>query len=147
LSKLKGKNPKGKNKMTLENVQKILSEKKRGTYFTIVYKSTYGEYAKTTTTTIRLCNYYNVVKKEPQQGAKKSTNDKYLGNNLIFNENTQKTRLQVFLTNCKNHTPRNVYEYQGNEITSVEFYEGTHKKPSNVSVMFTIDINNIVAIY
>ena len=133
--------------MTLNEIQEKLNAKRKGTYFTIVYKGIYGDYSKTTTTTVRLCNYYHVVKKEPQQDTKKVSNDKYLGNNLIFNENTQKTRLQVFLTNGKYHTPKSVYEYQGNEITSVEFYEGTHKKPSNVSVMFTIDINNIVAIY
>lgn len=133
--------------MTLQEIQNKLNSKKRGTYFTITFKKNYGEYAKTTTTTVRLANYYKVVGKEPKQDTKKNTNDKYLGNNLIFNENTQKTRLQVFLTNCKNHTPKNVYEYKGNEISAVEFYEGTNKKPSNISIMFTIDINDLVAIH
>ena len=133
--------------MTLQEIQEKLSAKKRGAFFTIVYKKFYGDYSKTTTTTVRLANYYSVVKKEPKQGEKKPSNDKYLGNNLIFNENTQKTRLQVFLTNCKYHAPKNIYEYQGKEITSVEFYENVNKKPNNISVMFTIDINDIVAIY
>ena len=133
--------------MTLQEVQEKLSSKKKGQYFTIVYKKVYGEYSKTTRTTVRLADYYKVVKKEPLQGTKKNTNDTHLGNNLIFNENTQKTRLQVFLTNCKYHQPKSIYEYQGNEITAIEFYEGVNKKPSNVSIMFTIDINDLVAIY
>ena len=133
--------------MTLQEIQEKLSAKRKGTYFTLTFKKHYGECSKTTTTTVRLANYYHVVKKEPQEGTKKNTNDKYLGNNLIYNENTQKTRLQVFLTNCKYHQPKSVYEYQGEEISVEEFYERTNKKPSNVSVMFTIDINDIVAIY
>ena len=133
--------------MTLQEIQEKLSAKKKGTYFTIKYRKHYGDYTQTTITTVRLANYYHVVKKEPQEGAKKNTNDKYLGNNLIFNENTQKTRLQVFLTNCKYHLPKSVYEYQGQEISVEEFYEGSGKKPSNVSVMFTLNINDIVEIY
>ncbi len=132
--------------MTQEQVQNILNKKRKGTYFTLTYKKNYGEYTKTTTTTVRIANYYHVVKKEPQEGAKKVSNDTYLGNNLIFNQNTQKTRLQVFLTNNPNHKAKSIYEYQGEEISKEEFYEGTHKKPSNVSVMFTIDIAEIVAI-
>jgi len=133
--------------MTLQEIQEKLSAKRKGTYFTLTFTKHYGECSKTTTTTVRLANYYHVVKKEPQEGTKKNTNDKYLGNNLIYNENTQKTRLQVFLTNCKYHQPKSVYEYQGEEISVEEFYKRTNKKPSNVSVMFTIDINDIVAIY
>lgn len=132
--------------MTQEQVQNILNTKKRGTYFTIKYSKKYGDYNKTTTTTVRLANYYHVVKKEPKSDTNKVSSDKYLGNNLIFNENTQKTRLQVFLTNNPHHKAKSVYEYQGEEITKEEFYQGTNKKPSNVSVMFTIDIADIVAI-
>ena len=133
--------------MKTQEIQDILKTKKKGTYFTIVYRKHYGEYTQTTTTTVRLANYYKVVKKEPQESTKKNTNDVYLGNNLIFNQNTQKTRLQVFLTNCKYHQPKSVYEYQGQEISVEEFYEKSGKKHHNVSVMFTIDVNDIVAIY
>lgn len=133
--------------MTQKEIQEKLSAKRKGTYFTLMYRKHYGDYTQTTTTTVRLANYYHVVKKEPATSAKKNTHDIYLGNNLIFNENTQKTRLQVFLTNNKYHHPKSVYEYQGSEISVEEFYEGSGKKPSNVSVMFTLNIEDIVAIY
>ena len=133
--------------MTLEQIQEKLNQIKKGTYFTIIYKKSYGDYTKTTKIVVRLANYYNVVKKEPLQGAKSNSSDIHLGNNLIYNTNTNKTRLQVFLTNCPYHKPQSIYEYQGNEIDKDTFYQGTNKKPSNVSVMFTLDINDIVAIH
>lgn len=137
--------------MTLNEIQLALSTKKRGTWFTIVYKKVIGDYAKTTTHTVRLVNYYSVAnkesQKEPQQGAKKVSNDIHLGNNLIYNLNTHKTRLQVFLTKCHNHKPHSIYEYQGNTIDKEQFIEGTHYKSSAPSMLYTIDISNIVAIY
>ena len=143
--------------MKLTTIQEILKTKKRGQYFTIVYCKAIGDYTKTTTTTVRLVDYNNVkavkeakakkLMENPtqQQTSPKKSNDTHLGNNLIYNANTNKTRLQVFLTN--HHKPHCVYEYQGNEIDRETYYEGTHEKPSTPSIMFTINIDNIIAIY
>ena len=132
--------------MTLNELQNKLNGMKRGRYFAITYKHTYGEYAKTTRAVVRLADYYKVTGKEPKLDTNKVSNDKHLGNNLIYNSNTGKTRLQVFLTNNPNHKPHSVYEYQGNEISKDEFYGNVNKKPSNISVMFTIDVESILAI-
>lgn len=142
--------------MTLEQTQEILNQKKRGQFITITYQKVLGDYKKTTTTTIRLVDYNNVKKvkemkalkgetqKETITGEKKQSADKHLGNNLIFNENTGKTRLQVFLTN--HHKPHCIYEYQGNEISQDQWYAESGDKKSTPSIMFTILVENIIAI-
>lgn len=142
--------------MTLEQTQEILNQKKRGQYLTITFRKVLGDFVKTTTTTIRLVNYNNVKavkEKKALKGekttitnelTKKPSADKYLGNNLIYNENTGKTRLQVFLTN--HHKPHCVYEYQGQEITQDEWYAESGDKKSTHEIMFAINIENIIAI-
>lgn len=146
--------------MTLEETQAILNTKKRGQFLTITYQKVLGDYKKTTTTTIRLVDYNNVkavkeMKKakgiDPSKplkstitGEKKPSADKHLGNNLIYNENTHKTRLQVFLTN--HHTPHVIYEYQGHEIDQEQWYAESGDKKSTPSIMFSITIDNILAI-
>lgn len=145
--------------MTLEQTQEILNKKKRGQYLTITFRKVLGDFVKTTTTTIRLVNYNNVkavkekkalkgekttITSELKNTPKKPSADKYLGNNLIYNENTGKTRLQVFLTN--HHKPHCVYEYQGQEITQDEWYAESGDKKSTHDIMFTINIENIIAI-
>lgn len=122
-----------------------LNAKKRGTYFVIVYSKLINGYKKTTRTVVRLCNYASVVKKEVTTGTKSNSNDVYLGNNIIFNKNTNKTRLQVFLT--KHHKPHVSYEYNGADIDSDTYYENSGDKKSTPTVMFSINIENIVAVY
>ena len=141
--------------MTLEQVQTILNTKKRGQFITITYKKVLGDYVKTTTTTIRLVDYNNVKAVKEKKalegpkttitGAKKPSADQHLGNNLIYNANTGKTRLQVFLTN--HHKPHCVYEYQGKEITKEQWYNESGDKQSTPTIMFSINIENIIAIY
>jgi hypothetical protein len=139
--------------MTLEKLQETLNTIRRGTYFHLVFKKQYGEYVRTTKTIGRLVKYANTKKAKerkalnPTKETKTNPNNQYLGNNIIFNTNTQKTCLQVFLTNCKYHKPISVYEHLNEEITMEEFYEGTNKKPSEPSELMNIDINDIVAIY
>ena len=137
--------------MELNTLQTILNSKKRGQYMTITYEKVMGAYTKTTTTTIRLVDYNNVAEvkaKKALQAEKpaKKTNsaDKHLGNNLIYNANTGKTRLQVFLT--KHHKPHCIYTYNGNEIDKDTYYANSGDKQSTPSIMFTITIDNIIAI-
>lgn len=145
--------------MELETLQNILKTKKRGQFFTIIYQKVIGDYTKTTTTTIRLVDYNNVKKVKEQKAKKelenptkttststpKKSNDIHLGNNLIHNTNTGKTRLQVFLTN--HHKPHSVYTYLGNEIDKETYYNGTGEKVSTPDIMFTITIDNIIAVH
>lgn len=144
--------------MTLEQTQTILNTKKRGQFLTITYHKVLGDYVKTTTTTVRLVDYNNVKAVKEQKAAKglkttittqsttikKPSADKHLGNNLIFNANTGKTRLQVFLTG--HHKPHCIYEYQGHEIDQEEYYTNSGDKQSTPTIMFSIDIANILAI-
>jgi len=141
--------------MTLEQTQEILNQKKRGQYLTITYHKVLGDYVKTTTTTVRLVDYHNtkaykekMALKEPKttisSQPKKPSADKHLGNNLVYNENTGKTRLQVFLTN--HHKPHCIYEYQGKEITKDQWYNESGDRQSTPDIMFSIDIANILAI-
>ena len=142
--------------MELETLQKILETKKRGQYLTITYQKVLGDYVKTTTTTIRLVDYNNVKEVKEMKALKgnnggngndapkKPSNDKYLGNNIIFNVNTQKTRLQVFLT--KHHTPKCVYTYQGKEIDKETWYAESGDKQATPKIMFSINIENIISI-
>lgn len=144
--------------MTLEQTQEILNTKKRGQFLTITYHKVLGDYVKTTTTTIRLVDYNNVKEvkeKKALQGLKPinktQTNDsskpnanKYLGNNLIYNVNTGKTRLQCFVT--KHHKPHCVYEYCGQEITKDQWYAESGDKQSTPTIMFSVNIENILAI-
>ena len=131
--------------MTTEKVKELTLSKKKGAWFTIEYKSEKNGYVKTTKSIVRLIPYKS--KNNGEEKVKKANNDIHLTENLIFNTNTNKTRLQVFLTKCPNHKPKSVYEYLGNEITKEEYYEGTGKKPSNITEMFTINVENIIAIY
>ena len=139
--------------MTNQEIQEKLNAKRKGTYFKIAFRKVKGDYSRTTTTIVRLVKYANTKKAKeralnnPNKVSKANPNDKYLGNNLIFNENTQKTRLQVFLTNCQYHKPHSVYEYNGKEISSEEYYEGTNTKPSTPSELMCIDTSEIVMIY
>ena len=139
--------------MTQEIIQETLKNIKRGKYFHLVFKKTYGDYTRTTTTIVRLVTYSHTKKAKermannPNKSIKVNPNNVYLGNNLIYNKNTDQTNLQVFLTNCKYHKPISVYEYLGEEITMEEFYEGTNKEPSKPSELMNININDIVAIY
>lgn len=142
--------------MELETLQNILNSKKRGQYLTITYQKVLGDYKKTTTTTIRLVDYNNVKAVKEMKAAKgidpnaakpstkKLSADHYLGNNLIFNVNTQKTRLQVFLTN--KHKPHCIYEYQGKEISQDQWYAESGDKKATPSIMFSINVDNILAI-
>ena len=134
--------------MKTNELQKILETKKRGHFFTLVYRKEINGYVKTTTTTVRLVDYASVVGKtiNVENKPSKPSNDIHLGNNLIFNKNTGKTRLQVFLTGNPHHKPHSIYEYQGNEITADEWYEGTGKKPSVPTLMFCLDVNEIVMV-
>ena len=133
------------------DLQNILNTKHRGAYLTIVYSKTYkGEYVKTTRTTVRLVNY-SAVKKNNGEGDQKPTkvnpNNEYLGNNIIYNKNTQNTLLQVFLTNNPHHRPHSVYcKVNGEEITKEEFVEATGKKSSTPDIMFSINVNDIVMV-
>jgi len=132
--------------MELNQLQKILSTKKRGTYFTITFKKEINGYSRTTTTLARLANYGAVAKKEPSE-IKSNGNTEYLGNNLYYNKNTGNICLHIFPTKNPNHKPHSVYEYMGNAITREQYYEGTHKKPSNgQATMFSININDIVMV-
>lgn len=135
-------------------LQNILATKKRGHFLTITYRKEINGYVKTTTTTVRLVDY-NSIKSVKEKKAQqplvenkqpKVSNDVYMGNNIIFNKNTGKTRLQVFLTGNPHHKPHSVYEYQGSEITADEWYEGTGKKPSTPTIMFSIDVSEIVMV-
>lgn len=132
--------------MELKELQKILSTKKRGTYFTITFKKEINGYSRTTTTLVRLANYGAVAKKEPSEINGKS-NNQYLGNNLYHNTNTNNICLHVFTTKNPNHKPHSIYEYMGETITREEYYEGIHKKPSSSNgIMFAINIKDIVMV-
>lgn len=139
--------------MTQQETQDKLQTIGKGKYFHLVFEKVIEGYKRTTTTIVRIVNYSNTKKAKerkannPSKPSKVNPSDKYLGNNLIYNENTQKTRLQVFLTNCKYHQPKSVYEYQGQEIGCEEYYEGTNTKPSKPSELMCINIEDIVAIY
>jgi len=140
--------------MTEQETRQLVQEKgKGGKYFHLVHTKVKEGYKRTTTSIVRVVKYANTKKAKerrannPTQAPKVNPNNKYLGDNLIYNENTQRTCLQVFLTNCKYHTPKSVYEYQGQEITSEEYYQGTNTKPSKPTELMNIDIENIVAIY
>jgi len=142
--------------MELETLQNILNSKKRGQYLTITYQKVLGDYKKTTTTTIRLVDYNNVKAVKEMKKAKgydpnatikeptKPSANKYLGNNLVYNENTGKTRLQVFLTN--KHQPHCIYEYQGKEISQDQWYAESGDKKATPSIMFSVLVENILAI-
>ena len=131
--------------MEIEKVKELTKAKKNNRWFAIEFKSEKNGYKKTTRTVVKLMKYKS--KNNGEDKPQKQNNDIHLTQNLIFNTNTQKTRLQVFLTKCPNHKPHNVYEYQGKEITKEEYYAGTGKKPSNITEMFTINVENIIAIY
>lgn len=135
--------------MELTKLQKILSKKHRGAYTTIVYIKDNGNgYVKTTKTTIRLIDYR--ATHEPSanaNGASRANNDIHLGNNLIYNQKTKKTRLQVFLTHCRLHAPQSTYTFNGKPITKEEYEEANPKKSKPLaSDLFTINIENIVSI-
>jgi len=134
--------------MTLTEIQKILSKKRRGTYMRITYEKTYGDYHKITNAIVRLINYSSLKSVQTQSNGEKKVNPnkQYLGNNLIHNTHTGTTCLEVFVTNGKYHKPRSVYEYMGEEITKEEFYNGTKQKPRQVSTLYTINIADIIAI-
>lgn len=141
--------------MTLEQTQTILNTKKRGQFITITYHKVLGDYVKTTTTTIRLVDYNNVKQVKEKKALqspkttiatqpKKPSADQHLGNNLVYNSNTGKTRLQVFLTG--HHKPHCIYEYQGQEIDQETYYANSGDKQATPTIMFSIDIANILAI-
>ena len=143
--------------MTLTTLQKILNSKKRGQFLPITYRKPLGDYEKTTTTIVRLVDYNNVKAVKEMKKAKgidlnqntttmpkKPSADKHLGNNIIYNENTGKTRLQVFPVN--NHKPHCIYTYQGNEIDKDTYYAESGDKQSNPSIVYSINIENIIAI-
>ena len=139
--------------MTEQETQERLEKVGKGKYFHLVFAKEKEGYKRTTTTIVRIVKYANTKKAKerrannPSKPQKVNESDKYLGNNLIYNENTQKTRLQVFLTNCKYHQPKSVFEYNGQEISSEEYYQGTNTKPSNPTELMNINIEEIVAIY
>lgn len=139
--------------MTQQETQEKLQAIGNGKYFHLVFAKEKEGYKRTTTTIVRIVRYANTKKAKerrannPSKPQKVNESDKYLGNNLIYNENTKKTRLQVFLTNCKYHQPKSVFEYNGQEITSEEYYQGTNTKPSNPTELMNINIEEIVAIY
>ena len=128
--------------MTLQEIQKILSTKKRGTYLTIRHVKHINDYTKDVKSTIRLIGY-----KDVKVGDQISTNCTYLGNNLILNNKNGKISLMVFLTQNKYHRGQRIYSYAGEVISREEFYEGTKQRPSNADKCFRIDIAEIVAVY
>ena len=136
-----------------QEVNNIVSKLHRGSYFTVVYQKVIKGCKKLTTTTVRLVNYSSTPKgkeaalKNADKPKNANTHSEYLGNNLIYNTNTQNTLLQVFLTNNPHHRPHSIYsKVNGDEITKDEWYEITGKKPSAPDTMFTININDIVMI-
>lgn len=132
--------------MELERLQDKLNHNKKGRYFTITYVKVYGDFTKTVTVTLRIAKYSSVAKKDPET-IKKNPNDIYLGNNIIRNVHTGKTRLQVFLTKSKTHKPVVHYHYLDQEISKEDFYQGSGQKPSKApDTMYNIFIETIVAI-
>lgn len=137
--------------MEIKELQEKLQSKKRGQFLTITYKKAVKNCVKYTTTTVRLVDYASVSGKTPLNSQSKTSNDIHLGNNLVYNQNTGKTRLQVFLTKCKNHQPKSHYwEITENDvmeqITAEEFYTKTGEKKSEPTLMFCILTDNIVKV-
>ena len=142
-------------KMEIKELQEKLQAKKRGQFLTITYKKVVGSYSKITTTTVRLIDYASAIGKKvvnkTENSQNKPSNDVHLGNNLIFNQNTGKTRLQVFLTKCKNHKPHSIYwkldeDGVNEQITAEEFYNGTGEKRQEPTLMFCVLTDNIVKV-
>ena len=137
--------------MEVKELQEKLQAKKRGQFLTITYRKVIGKFSKQTTTTIRLIDYASVSGKTPSNSQSKTSNDIHLGNNLIYNQNTGKTRLQVFLTKCKNHKPHSIYweetdNGEKEQISAEEFYENTKERKSEPTLMFCILTENIVKV-
>ena len=143
--------------MELQSLQNKLNQKKRGQFLTITYQKVIGAYKKVTTAVVRLVDYNNVkavkekkalkygnTQKQTITGEKKPSADKYLGNNIIFNENTGKTRLQVFVT--KNHKPHSIYTYEDNTIDKETYYLNSGDKENNADIMYSVNIENILMI-
>ena len=142
--------------MKNNEIQNILNQKHRGAYLTIIYRSEHNGYAKTTKTTIRLVNVKNTKAyierygepKQLEEKPSKPSNDIYLGNNLIYNQKTGKTRLQAILTQNKRHHPHSSFERleTGDLVSAEEYYEQSGAKHHNVDLMFSVLVENIVAI-
>ena len=113
------------------------------TNFRIIYQKNINGYKKITSQVVQLGDYYLKTGK-PKPTIKKPTNDIYLGNHMTYNMNTGRTRLQVFPQ--ADHKRYVSYEYNGEDIDMETYYANSGDKVSAPTIVFSIDIENIIAI-
>ena len=132
--------------MKLETLQKELATIKGGTYYKIEYQSVKDNgYKKVTNTIVRNIRYSSV--KEGNEPIKVNPNDNHLGQNIVVNTKTGKTRLMVFLT--KHHKAHSTYyDNLGNEITKEQWLMANPKEANKPQpkIMFSVLVENIIKV-
>ena len=134
--------------MLIKNLQETLSNIRKGSYTHIKYRGGENGYEKTTTMVVRFVNYYATKDFKESGRTPKSPNpnvETLIPHILTYNKNTNNYHVHVYTTN--HHKAHSTYTLNGKEITEEEYYEGTKKKPSKPTSVFTINAENVIAIW
>ena len=137
-------------KLTLKEVIEFLREIKKGCYHSIIRKATQDNGYYTITTYVgRFCSYAKVSGKEETQ-VQSNINGKttIIPNVLYYYEKTDNYVLMVCTTKRHQHSKKEYYDNNGNQITK-EQYEMVNppkKSNGNVSVVFNLKLKEIIEI-
>ena len=133
--------------MTIEEFKAKYENIKKGAYTHIVYASGKNGYKKTTSTTIRFVDYYN-IKEVKESGAKPSTTpnpnvETIIPHVLTYNKKTGNYLVHLYPT--KNHKSHCVYELNGIEISKEE-YELANPPKKSSSPVYQVVLTNVISL-
>ena len=133
-------------------LQNSLKNYKKGTYTKVQWKTETNVngvvYVKISKGVCRFCSYNGVAKKTPTttETAKPSNTITLIKDICYFNTNTQNTLVYIFSSKNKKHSIKTAYYVNGKEISKQEYENNVKVKKSNISIMFTKKLQDIISI-
>lgn len=134
--------------MDIETLKNYFASHKRGIYTKLTKKTNKNGFIKIVHYVVRFVNYYNIKEIKAQNKTSVKCDYERVIIPHILKENTHTNNILLSCYTTKNHSAKTSYFYNDDAITEGAYYEGIkEKKPSyNISNIFTVNINDIVAI-